>query len=187
MPKKTPTGHIITEEDAEIGSLIGSASRRNKAVVEQFKQIAAQKGVKVSEAVEEALKLWTLSHSLREADPDTLIAAIQFINYMREQTIKELLALGKLFTSEFFKVQMGIANELIQAQAQAQQPAPQQPQNPTDQLKEQMRIQMLNMMMPMMMGIMQQITKAFAGISTTQNIPITQNTTKPQRKIEIEE
>ena len=190
MPKKkTPTGYVIEEEDAEAGRMLAAASKRNKEVYEQFKRMAAERGLKTSEAVEEALRLWTLSKTIQNIDPDTLIAAINFVNYMREQSVKELLALGKLFTSEFFKVQMGIAQE-IAAQTAPPEPKeqPKQP-NPDEVLKQQLKFQMMNTMIPLYMGIIQQMLKAFGNVNIpTQNILPTQTTqNKTKKPIIVEE
>jgi len=180
MPKKkTPTGYIIEEDDREVGTLLAAGAKRNREVYEQFKRIAAERGLKTSEAVEEALRLWTLSKTIRDIDPDALIAAINFVNYMREISIKELLALGKLFTSEFFKVQMGIAQEVAAQTAQTAPPEQEtKPPNPDEILKQQLKFQMLNTMIPLYMGVIQQMLKAFGNVNIpTQNILPTQTQT----------
>jgi len=190
MPKKkTPTGYIIEEDDREVGTLLAAGAKRNREVYEQFKRIAAERGLKTSEAVEEALRLWTLSKTIRDIDPDTLIAAINFVNYMREQSVKELLALGKLFTSEFFKVQMGIAQEVAaQTAPPAQTEQPKQP-SPDEIMKQQMKLQMIQTILPMYTAIMQQMLKAFGNVNIpTQNILPTQTqTTQTKRKPIVEE
>jgi len=187
--KKTPANYVIEDEDREVGTLLAAASKRNKEVYEQFKRIAAERGLKTSEAVEEALRLWTLSKTIQNIDPDTLIAAINFVNYMREQAVKELLALGKLFTSEFFRVQMGIAQE-IAAQTAPPEPKeqPKQP-SPDELMKQQMILQLMQTILPMYMGIMQQLLKAFGNVNIpTQNILPTQTQTQtPKRKVIVEE
>ena len=188
MPrKKSPiTDYAITEEESEAGTLLSTVSKRNKALYEQFKKQAALRGLKTSEAVEEALKLWTLSLNIRDIDPDALIAAINFVNYMREISIKELLALGKLFTSEFFKVQMGIAQEVAAQTAPPEQET--KPPNPDEILKQQLKFQMLNTMIPLYMGVIQQMLKAFGNVNIpTQNILPTQTQTQtPKRKVIVE-
>jgi len=181
MPrKKSPiTDYAITEEESEAGTLLSTVSKRNKALYEQFKKQAALRGLKTSEAVEEALKLWTLSLNIRDIDPDALIAAINFVNYMREISIKELLALGKLFTSEFFKVQMGIAQEVAAQTAQTAPPEQEtKPPNPDEILKQQLKFQMINTMIPLYIGVIQQMLKAFGNVNIpTQNILPTQTQT----------
>ena len=189
--KKSPiTDYALEEEEKEAGILLAAGAKRNREVYEQFKRIAAERGLKTSEAVEEALRLWTLSKTIQNIDPDTLIAAINFVNYMREQSVKELLALGKLFTSEFFKVQMGIAQE-IAAQTAPPEPKeqPKQP-NPDEVLKQQLKFQMLNTIIPLYMGIMQQMLKALnpaANIPTQNILPTQTQTTQTKRKPIVEE
>ena len=187
--KKSPiTDYALEEEEKEAGILSAAGAKRNREVYEQFKRQAALRGLKTSEAVEEALKLWTLSCNIRDIDPNALIAAINFVNYMREVSIKELLALGKLFTSEFFKVQMGIAQEIAAQTAQpAQTEQPKQP-NPDEVLKQQMKLQMIQTILPMYTAIMQQMLKAFGNVNIpTQNILPTQTQTTQKKPIIIEE
>ena len=183
--KNTPTGYVIDSESAETGRLLSGVARKNRELYEQFKQMASTRGMKPSEAVEEAIRLWTLSKTLRDIDPETMIAAIDFVNYMREQSIRELLALGKLFTSEFFKVQMAIAKEV------ASQTIPQEPPteyekkpSPEDMIRQQLKLQMMQSMMPMLMNILKQMMGAFGGNANI-NIPqpntgsVTQSSKKP--------
>lgn len=182
MSKKktqTPTGYVIGEEDREVGTLLAAVAKKNRDIYERFKEEAAARGLKTSEAVEEALRLWTLSKTMRDIDPETLIAAINFVNYMREQAVKELLALGQLFTSEFFKVQMGIASQIAQQTAPEPQEQPKQ-SSPDELMKQQLKLQMMQTILPLYMGIMQQLIKALNPAAT--NIPITPPTTQTQTK-----
>ena len=181
MERKRTPKYVLSQEEKEIGSLLGVSARRNKAVYQQFKELAARSGLKPSEAVEEALQLWVLSRQLRDVDPDTLVATIHFVNYMREQSIKELLALGELFTSEFFKVQMRIAQELLSRTAPPEQET--KPSNPEKLMIQQMRLQMMQTIIPMYIGIMQQLMKALGNVQIPIQLPTqtpTQNETQTQ-------
>ena len=155
--KKSPiTDYAFKEEEEEVGRILGAVAKQDREVYEQFKRQAALRGLKTTEAAIEAFKLWNLSRNIRAVDPDALIAAIDFINYMEEASIKKLLALGKLFTSEFFKVQMGIAQEVAAQTAPPEQET--KPPNPDEILKQQLKFQMLNTMIPLYMGVMQQLS-----------------------------
>ena len=186
--KKSPiTDYAFEEEEEEAGRPLGAVAKRNRDVYEQFKREAALRGLKTSEAVEEALKLWTLSKNIQNIDPDALVAAINFVNYMREVSIKELLALGKLFTSEFFRVQMGIAQE-IAAQAQPQKEETTKQPSPDEMVKQQMKLQIMNTIIPLYLQVVQQLLNALNP--SVANMPIAlpaQTQTTQKRKVIVEE
>ena len=178
MPrKKSPiTDYAITDKETEAGILLGAVAKQDRGVYEQFRKVAALRGLKPSEAAIDAIRLWTLSETMRDIDSTTMMTIINFMNYIEESSIKKLLALGKLFTSEFFKVQMGIAQEVAAQTAPPEQET--KPPNPDEILKQQLKFQMLNTMIPLYMGVIQQMLKAFGNVNIpTQNILPTQTQT----------
>ena len=190
--KKSPiTDYAFEDEEGEAGRLLGVAAKADRASYEQFKQIASTRGMKVSEAVNEALRLWTLSKTLQGVDTDAMIAAINFVNYMHEQSVKELLALGKLFTSEFFKVQTAIIKETSAQMAPPAPPAeePTKGPSPDDLIRQQMKAQMLQAILPTYVGVIQQVLKMLGGATGMPiNLPTTQpTTTQTKRPLTVEE
>ena len=189
MPrKKSPiTDYALEEEEREAGTLLSTVAKQNRGIYEQFKKVAALRGLKPSEAVMDAIRLWTLSETMRDIDSTTLMTIINFVNYMEEASIKKLLALGKLFTSEFFKFAAGIAQEAVAQTAPAQTEQSKQP-SPDEMIKQQMKLQMMQTMIPLYMTIMQQLLKALGNVNIpTQNILPTQTQTQtPKRKVIVE-
>ena len=111
MVKKKKEGYVIKEEEREAGTLLAAGAKQDKELIKQFKKVAALEGLKPSEAAIDAIRLWIQSQNLKDIDPKALIAAIYLMNYMREQVIKEFLALREVLLT--FKEQLALTKEMI--------------------------------------------------------------------------
>ena len=124
-------GEAEGEEKEPLPQLAGAARRKSQYVYNVFKQMSQLKGKRVSDAMVEAMQLWSEVEAFQGIDSGTLVKAMYLVFKMQEEVTKNLASLVTLMSSSF----MQAINEQIRAASQAQtavmameQAAAQQPQ-----------------------------------------------------------
>lgn len=175
------------EEEFETGRRLALVARRNRELYESVKMVARQRGKKVSDVMEEALKLWHMYATLEEVDPKALVAGIAFVEHMLDFAIRVLANIGAVFTSEFIQSQLETIAQL-RASATPQTPTPQEKPSEkpsvSETLKEQLRLQLQSSMIPIVIGILKQM---LANLSKTTGVEIPISTPSISTPVKVEE
>ena len=162
MSEDEPEG----EEKEPLPQLAGAARRKSQYVYNVFKQMSQLKGKRVSDAMVEAMPLWTEVEAFQGLDSGTLVKAMYLVFKMQEEVTKNLASLVTLMSSSF----MQAINEQIRAASQAQtavmameQAATQQPQAQQQQGQGQgnplMRILMPFLLQAMLRALSPQLSQ----------------------------
>ncbi|RLG74055.1 MAG: hypothetical protein DRO14_06095 [Thermoprotei archaeon] len=188
-------------EEFEVGRRVGVVARRNRELYESVKLVAKQKGLTMSEVLEEALELWRIYQTFEDVSPKALVAAIHFVEHMLNRAVELLVKLGAVFTSEFFKTNIDVLQSIATHRTTQQTHASQQQQtqvpqaqgfrpSPIEAIKEQVRATVMQSMIPVLMGTVQQLL-ATVGKTSGAEIPQMQlPVTTPQtttRTVKVEE
>lgn len=130
----------MSEEDFDVGRKIGLVARSNRELYEHVKSIAKQKKLKMSEVITDALELWTMYNTLNEIDPRSLVVAMNLVERMLDRSVKLLVQLGNVFTSEFVKTTLELA---LSSYPQQKEQVSQEQKNESKQLLSQVMYPLL--------------------------------------------
>jgi len=173
----------VESEDFEVGRKIGVVARKDRELYETVREVAKKRGKKMGDVLTEALELWRLYETLEDVDPKSFVASLSFMEHMLNKAVELLVKLGTVFTSEFFKQNMGLIAEFTKPPTEEKQEKQQTTQTPTNIYKDQVKAMMMQSLIPMLMSIVQQL------VATVSKVNIQPPPTQPQPtpKLVIEE
>ena len=194
MPRKAVKE--MSEEEMELGRLLGTVSSQKSSIVEEFKSVAREKRMKISRALEEAISLWIDFQELKNVDPASLLMAMKLYERMMLTSTKLLVEISKIFSGGLVQSQLQTIQQLLfqyTAQEQAQEQPSEQPQKqlPPELASAKAKLygMMVNMLVNMLSTMMASMMKSFTGTSTPQTTPTPSITSQitGNRKIIVEE
>ena len=173
MPRKAVKE--MSEEEMELGRLLGTVSSQKSSIVEEFKSVAREKRMKISRALEEAISLWIDFQELKNVDPASLLMAMKLYERMMLTSTKLLVEISKIFSGGLVQSQLQTIQQLLfqyTAQEQAQEQPSEQPQKqlPPELASAKAKLygMMVNMLVNMLSTMMASMMKSFTGTSTPQ-------------------
>lgn len=160
------------ERGLKSGRYLSVLKRVNPQLYVEVKEIAKSRGIKMHEALEEALTIWKMYQSLEGIDPRALVSALTFIEHMFDVSIRMLVQLSQIFTTEWWNSQMMLIQQL-QQQAQQQE-------QPKAVSEPSMKSQVRAMMMPILMGLIQQLMSSLMTMLSGMKIGVPTQTLPTQ-------
>ena len=172
----------VDEEGFEAGRILGVIARKDPELYQRLKSYAESHGMKMSEMIYEALLLYDEYLQFHAVDMRSLLAALRLLDHLFKRLLQLMLSLNQYFTSEFFRQQVTILNELASQQApQAQQT--QQSQQSSGKVGE-IRAKLIDMVVNMVINLLSSMMNMMISMTTPQQTkPTTPAPTPTQVKI----
>ncbi|GAY26109.1 hypothetical protein ATG_13120 [Desulfurococcaceae archaeon AG1] len=132
----------MSEEDLEVGRLIGGAARRSPEVAARLKELRKLTKKKSSDILAEALDVYEMYMLMRDIDPKSFAAALSFFNYMLKTSVGLVAQLIPILSSEFINSYLSSVQQFLSEKSEEEKGSP----DISESIKAMVATQLLNIL-----------------------------------------